>query len=236
MINLLFLCLFALYVLCACLRAQHKQPGAEHKTSRLSLIVQTPLFLLACYIGAAQGVFSRGLVSLPALCAGLLLGHLVFSVSLSITHRGLGDAARHCIAPSGLLHFLVETPNLLFRFLLVSVTEELIYRVAAQTLLIGVIGRPVLAIGIVALLFSLAHGHFLRSRPADSLEFIAFAALLGALYYATNSFLLVATLHTVRNLEIVFLEYRGKLDELGGDVQAIEAIERAYAFKHSERS
>jgi membrane protease YdiL (CAAX protease family) len=167
-------------------------------------------------------------VSPPHLIAGLLLGHLIFGVSLFITHRKMSDTFSHFINLPALANFLVEIPSLIFRFLLVSVTEELVYRVAAQSLLLAILGLPWLAIAVVALAFSLVHIHFLRKGFADAIEFLGFSLLLGTLYFWTESFILVVTIHWLRNLEIVYIEFLEKRHELDDQDAAIQAIERNY--------
>jgi len=41
----------------------------------------------------------------------------------------------------------------------------------------------------------------------DSVELLAFSLLLGFLYHATGSFMLVVMIHTVRNIEIVYFDH-----------------------------
>ena len=84
--------------------------------------------------------------------------------------------------------------------------EEIIYRVAVQGALITLLGRPVAAIVIVAIVFSVVHRHFFYNHVVDSVEFLAFSLLLGGLYYWTGSLMLVVMIHTVRNFEIVYFD------------------------------
>ena len=70
----------------------------------------------------------------------------------------------------------------------------------------------------------------------QSAEFVGFAVLLGALYYLTQSLSLVVVVHTLRNLEIVYLEYLIKVDELGDEAVALDALERTYMRRTSESS
>ena len=135
--RILFLLFFASYLLHAVVTNRHQPGRTPQHLSLTVLMMQAPLFLLACYFGAQYGVFSRDLVSPFYIGMGLLGGHLVFGVSLLITHRDLHDAAGHFLDLGSLWRFFVETPGLLLRFAAVSITEEMIYRVAAQTLLIA---------------------------------------------------------------------------------------------------
>jgi membrane protease YdiL (CAAX protease family) len=99
------------------------------------------------------------------------------------------------------------------RFLAVSVGEEMIYRVTAQTLAIAVTKSPAAGILAVALVFSVVHRHFFRNETGQSLEFAVFAILLGVLYYWTGSLILVVVVHAVRNTEIAYLEHVLQLEE-----------------------
>ena len=224
----LFLVLFLLYFCYAVSANRRQKNGTRNHAPPAAIALHVPLFLVACYFGSKQGIVSRDIVSPVHIGAGLLLGHLIFGVSLFITHRKLGDTLFHFLDLRALGAFLVEIPSLIFRFLIVSITEELVYRVAAQTLLITMTGLPWFAIGLVALAFSLVHSHFLRKDVADSLEFLGFSLLLGTLYYWTGSFILVVVVHWLRNIEIVYIEYLEKVRELHDEGAALESIERCY--------
>ena len=117
------------------------------------------------------------------------------------------------------------------RLIAVSFGEELMYRAAAQPALIGLTGHPWPAIFGVALLFSLAHQHFVRNPFPQSAEFLGFSLLLGFLYYAFGSLALILVVHTVRNLEIAYLDHVVKAEELGGT----EMAERDEAFLQGQR-
>ena len=194
-----------------------------------AFLLQSPLFVLSCILAAGYGVFSRDLVSPFYIPIGLVLGHFLFGFSLLVTHRELRDAAAHVLDWQALWHFLVENPNLLFRFVAVSFTEEIIYRAVAQPLLIGWTSSVAVGIVLTAAAFSVVHWHFFRNPFGQSLEFFAFSLLLGGLYLLTGSLSLVVVIHTVRNLEIVYLEYIIKVEELGDESRAMEALEAQYA-------
>jgi membrane protease YdiL (CAAX protease family) len=98
----------------------------------------------------------------------------------------------------------------------VSLIEELIYRVAAQGVLLAMTGSPWIAIGVTALLFSMVHRHFFYNHVVDSLEFLAFSLLLGVLYHVTGSFMLVVMIHMVRNIEIVYFDHATRPDTASG--------------------
>lgn len=199
-------------------------------------MLQTPLFVMACYFGWKRGVFSRDLVYPVSIGLGLLLGHLIFGLSLLATHRVWRDVWEHFVDLKSIARFLQENPDLLLRFFGVSLTEELIYRVSAQPMLTEWTGSPLLAIGAVAIAFSAVHKHFFRNAFWQSVEFMIFALLLGALYYWTNSLILVTVVHSLRNVESVYLEYLLKVNELGDEALALEAIEKAYSWRPSEHT
>ncbi len=189
--------------------------------------MQTLLFCLAVHL-ADRGVFTRGLVSPIHIGLGLVLGHAIFAASLLVTHAIWRDAWDHFTDLGALWAFFVETPALSLRFLAVSFAEELIYRAAAQSLLIEAIGRPLIAIALTALAFSIVHKHFFQNAAVQSVEFFVFAVLLGILYYWTGSLVLVIVVHTVRNFESVYLDYLIKVDELQDEDKAFEALEGEY--------
>lgn len=184
------------------------------------LILQTTLFLLACYFGHQAGVFSRGLVSPISIAVGLAAGHMIFGVSLLATHRSLRDAASHFFDLGALWEFVVENPRVLMQFITVSVAEELIYRVGMQPLLIQGLHSAFWGIVATAVVFSLVHEHFFRNATSQSAEFVGFALLLGVLYHFTGSLILVIAVHAIRNIEIAFLDNVLRADELGNEDQA----------------
>ncbi len=173
-------------------------------------LLQTGLLGLALYLGFLDGVLSRSLFDPQWVILGLVAGHLIFGVSLIFSHRSLDtlrDIAGYVMDPRPLGRFLGQSPRQLFACLDVSLIEELIYRVAAQSVLIAMTGSPWIAIGVTALVFSVVHRHFFYNHVVDSVEFLAFSLLLGILYQATGSFMLVVMIHTVRNIEIVYFDH-----------------------------
>lgn len=206
------------------------------RSSPISVLIQAPLFLLALYITVDQETLSRELVSLPRILAGLLLGHVVFAVSIVLTQGSLGGAVRQFTALGAVIRFLSNNPMVIIRFLMVSLTEEIIYRAAAQPLLIEKVGSPLWGILAVAVIFSVTHWHFFRNPPMQSLEFVLFALLLGGLYYATGSLALVVMIHGVRNMEIVYLEYLVHKDKLGSAQAAQDEIDANYATRRTQAS
>ena len=95
-----------------------------------------------------------------------------------------------------------------------------------------------LAAGIVliAAAFVVVHKHFFENTWYVSVEFCAFALLIGVLYYWTESFILVIVIHALRDIEIAYLEYLVKVEELGDEAQAAHAIEQAYRPQRPEKT
>lgn len=218
-----------------------RQAGSQGDRSRAVLTsvlsgLQTVVLFLACYAAYERGVFTRALVSPLYIGLGLLGGAAVFGVSLLVTSRSWGAFFEHFgeLRLGG--HFLAENPPALFGSIDVGMAEEMIYRAAAQPMLIEATGRSWASIVAVAAAFSVVHWHFFRNTRAQSIEFFGFALLLGALYHWTGSIILVIVIHVLRNLEIVYLEYLLKRDELGDDALALQAMEDAYTRATLEQS
>jgi len=186
----------------------------------LAAVLQSFLFVLACLFAARLGAFSRGLVSPVSIGIGLVAGHLIFGLSLLITHRSLRDAAAHFVDFGSLWEFVIEHPRVLMHFVAVAVAEEVIYRAGAQPLAIEWANSALGGVLLVAVAFALVHEHFFKNVAPQSGEFVIFSLLLGALYYWTGSLILVVVVHAVRNIEIAFLEYLLRVEELGGEDEA----------------
>ena len=223
-----FLGCLLLYLLITLVVNFFQNEDQPRRMSFISIGIQAPLFFLAVYLAFDLGAISRELVSLPRIAVGIVAGHFIFALSVILTQGSISAALYHCLDFRAVIHFLGENPLLILRFLVVSMTEELIYRAAAQPVIIEYLGGAVLGIGAVALIFSITHWHFFRNPPLQSLEFVLFALLLGGVYYGTGSLILVVTIHAVRNLEIVYLEYEAHTAELGSAEAAQDKIDELY--------
>ena len=231
-----FAALLGIYVIYA-LIANRREEKRGGRPRILSVALQGGLFFIACVYAFERGLVSRDLVNPFYLALGLALGHLVFGVSLFANHPVWRDVVGYLVDLRSLRRFLVETPGLLMRFTAVSISEELIYRVAAQGTLFAALAHAGFgggaaasaAVVVVALVFSVTHRHFFRNALPQSIEFVGFSLLIGALYEWTGSFVFIVGIHTVRNLESVYLEYLAELDETGDEARALEAIEARYA-------
>lgn len=174
--------------------------------------LQSALLVMACYIAFQEGVLGRGLFDPKWVILGLVTGHLIFGVSLGFSHRSfdsVGDIVAYVADLRPVGRFVAGSPRQVFACIDVSLIEELVYRVAAQSVLLVVTGSPAVAIGVTAVLFSMVHRHFFYNHIVDSIEFLAFSLVLGALYYWTGSLMLAVLIHTVRNIEIVFFDHAG---------------------------
>ena len=231
-----FLALLGLHLGHSVVANRRPEPVTPVRRGRLVLLAsQTPLFLLACYLGAQEGVFSRQLVNPLYIGMGLLAGHLIFVLSLLVTHRSWEDAQSHLLDLGGVWNFTVENPVVLYRFLTVAVAEELIWRVGAQPLLIDITGSPTVGIIVVAVAFAVVHRHFFQNSPGVSFEFLVFSLLLGGMFYWTGSLILVIVVHAVRDIEIAYLEYAIKVQELGDEEEAVRHIEQEYMPQRTEQ-
>jgi membrane protease YdiL (CAAX protease family) len=201
-----------------------------------TVLAQSPLFIVSCVYALVLGAFSRQLVSPLYIALGLLAGHLIFGLSLFATHRSMSDTLELFFDFRSVSAFSIDYPVVLTRFIGVAVGEEIIWRAAAQTELLQRFGSPVAAIFVVALLFSVVHKHFFRNTLGVSLEFLAFAITLGALYYLTESLILVIVIHAVRDIEIAYLEYLVKVDEIGDAELAAQEVEKTFFRRHPEKA
>lgn len=191
------------------------------------LVLQSAVFIIASYIAYQAGVFSRDLVNPVFIALGVLGGHLVFGVSLLITHRSVHDAGGHFLNIRAIWEFGIEHPYVPTRFFYVAIGEEIIWRVAAQDLAIQYIGVPG-GIAVVAVAFSLVHKHFFTNNMVVSTEFLAFSLLMGAVYFWSGSLILVIAIHALRDIEIAYLELVIKSHELGDADQAAAEFEESY--------
>lgn len=202
-----FLGFFAIYLVYALWENVVRRAPDGRRLGLLSMALQAPLFLSAGVLSVEAGVVNRDLVFLPVLLVAIVLGHVCFAVSLVFTNPQPREAIHHFLQVRPILQYLANDPMTLFRVFGVSFTEEVIYRVVAQPLLIEWSGSVVAGLGLVAAAFCLVHNHFFKNPWPQSLEFAAFAVLLGALYFLTGSLMLVVLIHAVRNWEIAYLEY-----------------------------
>lgn len=205
--KLAFLALLVVHVIHALLiNLRHVRRGKE-VSMRAAVATQTPAFLLACYFGYHAEVLNRVIMAPWWIAAGVVGGHLVFCLSLLVTHGSVRDAAAMLKDVNGLWDYGADHPEVLFRFLGVGVAEEIIWRVGAQPILAEITGYVWIGIVLAAAGFAVVHKHFFTNAAVVSVEFVAFALLLGVLFHITQSFTLVMLVHAVRDIEIAYLEH-----------------------------
>ncbi len=202
-----FLAFFVFYLLYALWENARHKADEPHRLSLFSAMLQGPLFVLGIWFVVDAGGLNRNLVFLPAVFAALLLGHLMFVLSLLFTDGQAREAWRQLVHVRPVYEFLVNDPNALFRVLGVAIAEEVIYRGAAQPLLIALTGSTWLGLLLAAAAFCVVHGHFFRNPVRQSVEFSVFSVLLGALYFWSENLSVVSLVHAVRNWEIAYLEH-----------------------------
>lgn len=229
-----FLILLGGYVLWTMFTVGLLRRGRSGCLEPVAALFQTPLAVMACVYAAREGLLTRALVFPPAWLLGLAVGHALFALSVVFTHGVPRDAWAHFLDLSGMARFTAGHPGVLARFLGISLTEELIYRGAAQPLLAGLPGGHWTAVPAAALLFSLVHDHFYRNSRRESAEFLLFALTLGLLYHVTGSLAVVIVVHTVRNLESACLEYRELLERTGDEESARRALALSISGKPLE--
>lgn len=209
---------------------------APDRLTPLAGLLQAPLMLFCVYYAFLAGAFDRNLVHLGYIAAGLLLGQLVFALSIWITQRDWRDAWGYFVELREMIGLLRENPGPMFRILSVAITEEVLYRAAVQPILIDLTGSVVVGLVLTVGVFAVVHEHFFQNSLLQSTEFVAFALLLGLLYYLTGSLVLVAAVHSVRNLGIFYIEYRVRSQELGDHAAAqdeIDAAHRSRVVRHA---
>jgi membrane protease YdiL (CAAX protease family) len=207
----------------------------------MAAALQLPLFYIGCWFAYHAGLFTRDLVSPVHIALGLAAGHLIFGLSLLITHRCLSSTWEYFIDLGALWNYVIENPLILGRFIIVGFCEEIIWRAAFQPMAVTLIaGWAAAAAGpqaapwgvfaalmLVAVMFAVSHKHFFENSFIVSLEFLGFAVLLSVLYHLTGSLILVIVIHALRDIEITYLEYLVHLEETGDEEQAAREVEQS---------
>jgi len=211
--------------------------------SPLGALLHVPLMTIAVYYGIQEGAWNRDLVSPIHIGLGLVIGHIIFSASTLITHQSMEDAWETLKDIRDLWRFIWESPNVLSRYLTVGVGEEIIWRMAAQPMLIGLLAafiQPAYAVTagivVIAILFTVCHDQMLRKAWPVKIEFVLFSLLLGVIYHVTGSLALVIIIHTLRDIEIVYGEFAMKVYEWGDKERALDHIERSYSYTRPQAS
>lgn len=222
-----FAILFVAYLLETVASQWYSRKRKAPLLGAVRLLVQVPLFVLAVIVAWKLDLLDRRLFSLFEILPALAAGHFIFTASVWFTHRSWRDAREIFLNSPSLIEFFVTNPVLAFRTLHLSFTEEIIYRAALQSLLLLWLG-PVPGIAIAAVLFALSHDHVFRNTWRETIEFVTFSLLLGALYYATSSLAAVVIIHAVRNFEIAMLEFSLRVHELQDEAEAQRELDQRY--------
>lgn len=209
----------------ALLRRSGREPNKAARIFPIAL--QTILFCIGAYYAYDQGIISRRLLSPVLIGFGLLGGHMIFGLSLLVTHQSIEDTWGHFFNVPAIWRFMVEQPYVLTRFAFVGVSEEVIWRAAALPPAVELMGT-IPALALVSVGFCVVHEHFFKNAPIVSMEFLFFALLVGALYIWTASLILIILIHALRDIEIAYIEYIIKVQELGDEEQAAREIEKDY--------
>lgn len=255
------LILLLLHSVMALIANRFEESKVPPRLHAINILVQLPIFYISLFLTFHAGVFSRQLISPIWIAFGLVVGHAVFAVSLlttalgAVTEKeddtpdtdedeedpvGTWDAVKEAYEVatdfSGLWNFMTNNPYILSRFMGVAFAEELIWRAGAQTVVLEYIGSPIAAVLLTAIVFVAVHRHVMQNTWVVNIEFAAFAILLGVLYYASGSFILVIVIHALRDIEIAYLEFLIKASELGDRDLAEQEIEQLYMPKRSFRN
>jgi membrane protease YdiL (CAAX protease family) len=193
--------------------------------SRLIQSLQSLLVLLALYWAWTTGILFRGLWAPSDVILALVLGHLIFALSLIITHQHGPTVLELFLDIRGLAAFLNKAPGISVRFFGVAVIEELIYRAAAQSMLHLYFDNHLTAILITSVCFCLLHDHFFKNGVVSALEFALFTLCLSVLYYYTFSLILVIVVHWVRNIESAYLDYCALLEDTHDEEEALRRLD-----------
>lgn len=220
-----FLLLWAIYTLYSLIR---NLSGSE-RGALPGQLLQTVLVLIALRYTWVSGALSRGLWSPLDIAGGAVLGHVLFAVSLAITHQHLGDVARHAVNLRGIAGFVRRTPEICVRFFGVAAVEELVYRAGAQEMLMGMPGGAAPAIGVTALCFCVLHNHFLKNGFVSAFEFVLFTLAIGLMYYYTSSLALVVLVHWVRNVESAYLDFCALVEDTHDEDEALRVMSTRHA-------
>lgn len=197
-----------------------------HKFSVLTRIIQTGVFLFAVGYLVAHHILPRNFFSVPGWIAGLLLGHVFYSLGFLITVGFDPIVKKQFLSLLDLIRFSWLSPVILGRTFTVALTEEIIYRAGIQSILIEKIQNVPMVILVVAIAFTLVHKHIFHNRVSQNIEFLFFSIIIGVLYHITQDLGFVTILHFVRNMESIYLEFQEKLQEINDVDKCLDEMEK----------
>lgn len=221
-IKIILVVLFSIYFLLELYRNFFK----VQRLNTVIKITQSLLLIFAVVYLVSLQILPRNLFFVPNWIAGLLLGHILYTIGFLIT-IGFNPIVKNQFLSFGkILHFSFLSPVLLGRTFTVALTEEIIYRATIQPILIGIIGNAFIAILIVSITFTLVHEHIFRNQLRQNIEFLIFSVIISILYLITNDLGFVTILHFIRNMESNYLEYQEKLQEINDPEKCMDELEK----------
>lgn len=133
---------------------------------------------------------------------GVLLGILFFLVSLFVT-TPFSDLSNFKLREGFCKINLRECLYAIWIYgVVTALWEELLWRVAVQSILTHFLGVLISIITTVSL-FSMMHYHRFKGRLSRVCEFIVFSFILSFMFHVTHNFGLVVMVHFCRNSLIV---------------------------------
>lgn len=205
--------------------------------SPLGFIMHAPLLIIAIVYGVQHDLWTRDLVSPAHWMVGFIAGHLLFALAVLITHASTRDAWETLKDVRDFCSFVLNAPSVISRYVTIAFGEEVIWRMGGQSIFIALMA-PYLGqnavyagIGLVALLFTLAHEKVIKRGWLVAIEFLLFSVIIGAVYHFTGSIALCMAIHFIRDLEIVYGEYVEKVHEWGDRERASDFIDRRYDMR-----
>ncbi len=173
-----------------------------------------------------QQVLPRNFFSIPGWIAGLLIGHVLYTLGFFITVGFNPIVKKQFLSFYQLLRFCFLSPVILGRTLIIALTEEIIYRATIQSVLLEIIKNVPITILIVAISFTLVHEHIFQNQLRQNIEFLLFSIFISVLYLITNDLGFVTLLHFIRNMESNYLEYQEKLQEINDPETCLDELEK----------
>ncbi len=133
----------------------------------------------------------------PLLPAYLLLGLILFTLSVMLTTRHPIRYLEACavIAFQASWH---AHRTALWRSMATAITEEVVWRMVLQTVLVAVVGSSIAVIA-VAFSFSCLHRKSTRGFGRCFIDLFVFSLCLGWMFHATQDILAVVIVHAMRN-------------------------------------
>ncbi len=196
------------------------------KMAPIIKVFQSLLFICAGVYLVGQQILPRNLFFIPGWVAGLLAGHILYTLGFLITVGFNPIVKKQFLSFLPLLRFSFLSPVILGRTFTVALTEEIIYRATVQSILLDIIKNVPVTLLMVAIAFTLVHEHIFQNQLRQNIEFLLFSIIIGILYLITNDLGFVTILHFIRNMESNYLEYQEKLQEINDPEKCLDELEK----------